>query len=144
MSGSLKSTKNYSNGTLFGKNTSFYESGQIKSESKIENEKVVESISYDIIGGITSQMFIKEGREITQNVKLGKLYSEHIISTYDDFDAMKFYNEDGSLKIFIRMLEEDNQGFLIELNENEEELKRINIKEHPEAIFKYQQYLTPF
>ncbi|MFS4483422.1 toxin-antitoxin system YwqK family antitoxin [Hyunsoonleella sp. 2307UL5-6] len=144
ISGALKTLKNYSNGVLFGKNTNYFESGQIQSESKIEKEKIIESISYDIIGGIQSQMFIKDGRKITQNVKLGKIYAEHIVSTYDDFDAMKFYNEDGSLKVFIRMFEENERGYLIELNENEEEIKRIDIQANPEEILKYQQYLAPF
>lgn len=86
-------------------------------------------------------MFIKEGRKITQQIKSGKVFSEQISSTYDDFEAMKFYNEDGSLNVYLRMLDQEDKSFLIELNENGEEIKRIDVKANPQEAIKYFQYM---
>jgi len=142
LSGALKNVDLYKNGVKYGKSKEFFESGQIRCELKIENEEVIESISYDIIGNIVSQMFVKDGRTITQNIKNGKVFLEHISSNYDNFEAMKFYNEDGSLKVFLRMLDQDDKHYLIELNEEGDEIKRIDIKANPQEFFKYQQYFV--
>lgn len=142
LSGALKNVDLYKNGVKYGKSKEYFESGQIRYESKIENEEVIESTSYDIIGNIISQMFIKEGKTITQNIKNGKVFSEQISSNYDNFEAMKFYNEDGSLKVFLRMLNQDDKHYLIELNEHGDEIKRIDIKANPQEFFKYQQYFV--
>lgn len=144
LSGQLSKLNTYKNGVLYGKSISYFDNGNIKSEYKIEDEEVIESVSFDLIGNIESQMFIKEGRSITQTIKNGKVFSEQVSSNYDDFEAVKFYNQDGSLKMFLRMLEDGDNGYLIELDENNEEIKRINIKENPQAIFKYQEYLKEF
>ncbi|WP_298237308.1 hypothetical protein [uncultured Algibacter sp.] len=141
LSGKLKSLKTYKQGVPYGKKITYFESGEIQSESMYENEQIIESTSYNIIGEIVSQMFIKEGRKITQQIKSGKVYSEQISSTYDDFEAMKFYNEDGSLNVYLRMLEDDDNSFLIELNENGEEIKRIDVKANPQEAMKYFQYM---
>ena len=142
MSGSLKRLNNYSNGIRYGKTTEYFETGQILSESKVENNEVIESIAFNNIGQITSQMFIKEGREIRQNIKNGKVVYEQISSNYDNFEAMRFYNEDGGLAIYLRMLEEENKSYLIELDENENEIKRIDVKSNPQELLKYQKYLS--
>ncbi|WP_298755816.1 hypothetical protein [uncultured Psychroserpens sp.] len=141
-SGKLQKKTIYKNNILVGPQTHYFESGQIQTESKIKDEKVVESTSYDIIGNIVSQRFIKDGRTITQSIKNGIVISEHIDSNYDDFDAMKFYNSKGEVEMFLRMYDNGNTRFLIELDENENEIKRINIKENPQKILEYQQYLS--
>ena len=141
LSGKPKTVKSYSNGVLYGETFEYFESGQLKSVSKIENEKPIESTSYNIIGEIESQMFIKEGKRINQKIINGKLLSEQISSTYDNFEAMKFYNEDGSLGVYLRMLSEGDKHYLIELDENNNEIKRIDVKANPEAVMKYQEYL---
>lgn len=144
LSGVLSKVSNFNHGIRYGNDISYFENGQIRSESKIEKEEVIESITYNIIGEIESQMFIKDGRKITQNIKGGKVFFEQISSTYDSFEAMKFYNEDGSLKIYLRMLEEDDKGYLIELDENEDEIKRIDVKANPKEAMKYFQYMKEF
>ncbi|GAA4801520.1 hypothetical protein [Litoribaculum gwangyangense] len=144
LSGKLKTLNTYKNGVKYGKSLSYYESGELQSESKIENEKVIESISYDIIGKIESQMFIEDGKKITQYIKNGKVFSESISSTYDNFEAVKFYNEDGSLKLFIQMLVDEENAFIIERNENGEEIKRINLKENPEEALKFRALFGEF
>ena len=142
-SGKLQSVDTYNNGIQYGKSKDYYESGQLRTESKIENETVVESITYDIIGNIISQMFIDDGRKITQYIKNGKLFSEDISSTYDNFEAKKFYNKDGSLKIYLQMLDDqDDNHFLIELDENGDEIKRIDVKANPQEFLKYRQYFV--
>ncbi|NJX13913.1 toxin-antitoxin system YwqK family antitoxin [Tamlana crocina] len=144
LAGHLSKVNTYKHGVLYGKSISYFDNGNIKSESKIKDEKVIESVSFDLIGNIESQMFIKEGRSITQTIKNGKVFSEQISSNYDDFEAVKFYNPDGSLKMFLRMLEDGDTAYLIELDKNNEEMKRINLKENPQEIFKYQEYLKAF
>ena len=144
LSGILSKASNFNHGIRYGKDLSYFENGQIQSESKIKNEEVIESVTYNNIGEIKSQMFIKDGRKITQNIKAGKVFFEQISSTYDSFEAMKFYNEDGSLKIYLRMLEEDDKGYLIELDDNGDEIKRINVKANPQEAMKYFQYMKEF
>lgn len=144
LSGVLSKVRNFSHGILYGKDLSYFENGQIRSESKIKDEKIIESISYNMIGEIESQMFIEDGRKITQNIKAGKVFFEQISSTYDDFEAMKFYNEDGSLKKYLRMLEDGDKSFIIELNENGNEIKRIDVKANPQEAMKYFQYMKSF
>lgn len=139
-SGSLKSISNYENDKLYGIKKTYFESGQLESETKIENEKPIESVTYDIIGNISSQSFIKEGRTIIQNIKGGKVMSETISSNYDNFEAVKLYNEDGSLKLFIRMISDDDNAYIIELDENENEIKRVDLKANPQEAYNYQKY----
>ncbi|RED50605.1 hypothetical protein [Seonamhaeicola aphaedonensis] len=69
---------------------------------------------------------------------------EQISSNYDSFEAMKLYNEDGSLKFYLRMLEDGDNNYLIELDENEDELKRIDVKANPQEAMKYFQYLQAY
>lgn len=139
-SGALKHVDTYKNGVRYGKSISYFESGQIQNESKIEGEKVVESTSYDIIGNIISQMFITNGKTITQNIKNGLVFSEQISSNYDHFEALKFYNDDGSLKIFLQMLDQGDDHFLLELNEKGQEIKRVDMRINPQEFLKYQPY----
>ncbi|WP_248724475.1 hypothetical protein [Seonamhaeicola sp. ML3] len=90
-------------------------------------------------------MFIKDGRTITQTIRGGKVLMEQISSNYDSFEAMKLYNEDGSLKVYPRMIEDEEDGsYLIELDENENEIKRIDVKANPQEAMKYFQYLQAF
>lgn len=144
LSGVLSKASNFSHGIRFGKDVSYFENGQVRSESQIKDEDIIESTTYNLIGEIESQMFIKDGRKITQNIKGGKVYFEQISSTYDSFEAMKFYNEDGSLKMYLRMLEDDDKAYLIELNENGDEIKRIDVKANPQEAMKYFQYMKEF
>ncbi len=144
LSGALSKVSNYNHGNKVGKNLSYFENGQIQSESKIENEEVVESVTYSIIGEIESQMFIENGRKITQQIKGGKVITEQISSTYDNFEAMKLYNEDGSLKAYLQMLDENDKSYLIELNENGEQIKRIDVKAKPQEAMKYFQFMKEF
>ena len=139
-SGELKKKTNYTNGKRVGKEIVYFESGQVRTESKIENEDIVESISFDIVGNITSQMFIKDSRTITQQISNGKITYEHIDSNYDNFDAMKFFNDKGELEKFIQMYNDGVDTFLIELDANEKEIKRINPKKEPEKMLEYQKY----
>lgn len=90
LNGKLKTLKTYSDGVLYGKTLGYFENGQLQSESTIKDEEVIESVSYNSIGDIVSQMFIKDGLKITQTIAAGKVFSEAISSTYDDFEAMKF------------------------------------------------------
>ena len=140
LSGKLMKLKTYKNDVLVGKVVEYYESGQVKSESKIKDGKLIESVSYDIIGNVESQMFIKDGYTFHQKILKGKVFSEQISSNYDNFEAMKFYNEDGSLKVFLRMLDDGDKSYLIELDENRNEIKRIDVKENPEKAMEYAKY----
>jgi len=143
-SGALSKVSNYNHGIKVGKVLSYFENGQIQSEAKIENEEIFESVTYNIIGEIESQMFIKDGRKITQQIKGGKVFTEQISSTYDSFEAMKFYNDDGSLKVYLQMLDENDKSYLIELNENGDEIKRIDVKANPQEAMKYFQFMKEF
>ncbi len=141
LSGELKSLSNYSNGKKYGKSIDYFESGQVRKKTKLENEKPIESTTYDITGGIESQMFIEDGISITQTIKNGKVFSEELSSNYDDYEAMKFYNEDGTLKLHVRMVEENELPFIIELDENGNEIRKINVKKNPTEALKYMQKL---
>ena len=144
ITGALSKLSTYRHGVRYGETITYYNNGNIESKSKIENEKTVESVSFDLIGNIESQMFIKDGRSITQTIVGGKVQVEQISSNYDSFEAMKLFNEDGSLKVFLRMLDEGDKSYLIELDENEDELKRIDVKANPQEAMKYFQYLPTF
>ncbi|GAA4280330.1 toxin-antitoxin system YwqK family antitoxin [Gaetbulibacter aestuarii] len=144
LNGAVKTEESYVNGKLYGTTLTYDENGALRTEAKIKNENVVESVTYDAIGEIQSQMFIRNSRKITQHVRAGKVYMESISSTYDNFEAMKFYNEDGSLKAFVRMLEDGEDAYLIELDENENEIKRINLKANPMEAQKFMQSLQTF
>lgn len=141
LSGKLQSLSNYSNGKKHGETIHYFESGQIRKKTKLENEKPIESTTYNIVGSIESQMFIKNGITITQTIKNGKVFSEELSSNYDDYEAMKFYNKDGTLKLHIRMIEENEVPIIIELDENGNETRRINAKKNPTEALKYMQLL---
>ena len=139
-SGKLKSVSTYSNDILYGTSKTYFESGQLQSLSKIENGKPLTSETYDIIGNIVSQTFVKDGRTISQHINNGKVVFENISSNYDNFEAVRFFNDDGSLKIYLRMLTEGDNAYIIELDENENEIKRINVKANPQKVLEYQKY----
>jgi antitoxin component YwqK of YwqJK toxin-antitoxin module len=139
-SGKLKKKTKYNKGILVGMQIVYFESGQIRSESKTKNDKVIESTSYDIVGNINSQTFIKDSRTITQQINNGKITYEHIDSNYDNFDAMKFYNDEGELEKFLQMYDNGTDKFIIELDANEKEIQRIDIKNEPKKMFEYQEY----
>jgi len=139
-SGAVKKKTNFTNGKRVGKEIFYFESGQIRTESTIEKENIVESTSFDIVGNITSQMFIRDSRTITQHISNGKITYEHIDSNYDNFDAMKFFNDEGEIEKFIQMYNDGVDTFLIELDANEEEIKRINPKKEPKKMLEYQEF----
>ncbi len=141
-SGKLQKLKTYKNDQLYGKAIDYFESGQIEKESIVKKGEVIESVSYDIVGTIVSQMFIREGRTINQKIVGGKIHSEQISSNYDNFEAVKFFNQDGSLKAYLRMFRDGDTGYLIELDKDENEIKRIDVKANPKEAMEYVKYFT--
>lgn len=131
----------YVNQVIQGEEIHYYEGGQIKSKSIFENGKSDNYVGYDLLGNIISQTFVKDRLRINQVIKNGKVFSENISSTYDDYEAMKFYNDDGSLKCHLRMIEDNEVPIIIELDENGNEKKRINTKENPQEALNYMQLL---
>lgn len=140
-SGKLKTIKNFAFGKLTGVTKTFFETGQIQTESKIQDEEIIESVTYNLFGNIIAQSFDKEGRTISQRINNGKIIREHIDSNYDNFNAVKFYDEEGKVKMFLRMYQDEEDMYLIELDENENEIRRVNLKENPNQLFKYRSYL---
>ena len=140
-SGKLQRILNFTNGKRTGEIIRYFESGQIRGKSKLKNEEVIESVTFDIIGNIESQSFIKDSRTITQIITNGKVHKETISSNYDDYEAIKLYNEDGSIKHFFRMLNQDEAPIIVELDAEGNELKRINLKDNPQEGMKYMQLL---
>ncbi|WP_194766318.1 toxin-antitoxin system YwqK family antitoxin [Tamlana sp. I1] len=142
--GKLSRLNTYRNGVKYGKSLSFFENGDIKHEAKIQDGEIIESTTFNSIGDIKSQMFIKEGRKIKQHIKAGTVIFEEISSTYDNFEATKIYNEDGSLKLFIQTLSDGYNDFIIERDKNGKEIKRVNLKENPQEANKYKQLFNGF
>ncbi len=141
-SGKLQKKTFYSNDILVGPTEEFFESGQLQTLSKIEDGHIVESTSYDIIGTIVSQSFEQDNRTHQQKIQNGKIAVEEITSNYDDYNAIKFFDQNGDLEIFIRMKTENDERFIIELDDKGDEIKRVNIKKNPEAALKYTSYFT--
>ncbi|MCB4798212.1 toxin-antitoxin system YwqK family antitoxin [Neotamlana laminarinivorans] len=142
--GTLSKLNNYKNDKLYGTSYLYFNNGQIHTKSKIKKEEVIESVSYNLIGEIESQMFINDGLKITQTINAGKIVVEKISSTYDNFEAVKFYNEDGSLEKFLRIITNNENPEIIELDENKNEIKRVNLKTNPEEIETYRKYFGYF
>jgi hypothetical protein len=90
-----------------------------------------------LLGHIVAQSFVKEGRTINQKIVDGKVYSEMVSSNYDDYETMKFFNTDGSTKLYLRMLEENGKMYIIELDDNGNEIKRVDAKANPQEAMKY-------
>lgn len=141
-SGKLKKVSNYKNGLLNGKVISYFENGQILSESVLKDNQPITSISYNDTGDIESKMFIEEGKNITQSIKNGKVFKEQISSNYDNFEGVKFYNDDNTMKIYLQMVDEGKDTYLVELNEEGKEIKRINFATNPREISKYRKYIS--
>ncbi len=139
--GKLNRVTSYSHGVKYGTILWYFENGALKSEAKVKDEDIIERTSYNTIGEIVLQMFIEDGKKITQHIKAGNIFREEISSTYDNFEAMKFYNEDGSLKLFLQMLIDNNNSFIIERDKNGNELKRVNIKKQPQEALKYHSFI---
>ena len=53
---------------------------------------------------------------------------------------MKFFNEDGSTKIYLQQVVENETMYVLELDENGNEIKRIDLKANPQEAFKYASY----
>ncbi|GAA3643397.1 toxin-antitoxin system YwqK family antitoxin [Flavivirga jejuensis] len=140
--GKLKKVSNYTNGILNGKVTCYFENGKVLSESEMKDDKPVTSLTYNDSGDIESKMFIKDGRNITQSLKNGKVFKEQITSNYDNFEGVKFYNDDSSMKIYLQMVDEGKDTYLVELNEEGKEIKRINFATDPREISKYKEYIS--
>ena len=135
--GVLTKKKNYNFDKLSGNQYTFFDNGKVLSESLYKDDEFIESTDFDILGNITSQTFIEDGRTVTQKIVEGKIYSEMVSSNYDDYETMKFFNEDGSTKIYLRQLEENNTMYILELNDEGKEVKRVDLKANPEEAFKY-------
>lgn len=141
-SGKLKKVSNYISGKLNGKSISYFENGRILTESEMKDDNPLTSITYNDEGDIESKMFIEEGKSITQSIKNGKVFKEQISSIYDSFEGVKFYNDDNSMKIYLRMIDEGKNTYLVELNEAGKEIKRINVATSPREISKYRKYIS--
>ncbi len=135
--GVLTKRSTYKNEVLVGSRFGYFENGKIQSESKYEDGISIETQNYDVLGHIVWQRFIKDSKTITQKIIEGKVYSEMVSSNYDDYETMKFYNEDGSTKLFLRMLEERDNMYILELNDNGDEIKRVDAKANPQEAMKY-------
>ena len=140
--GVLNSKSTYDNDILIGSKYTYFNSGKVLSESKIEDGKSIETQHFDVLGNIVSQRFIKDGRTITQRIVKGKIYSEMISSNYDSYETIKFYNEDGSTKIYLQREEENDTMYIIELDDNGKEVKRVNVTANPEEGMKYAAYFN--
>ncbi|WP_299108592.1 hypothetical protein [uncultured Winogradskyella sp.] len=138
--GVLNSKSTFNNDILTGSKFTYYETGKIQSESKIEDGESVETQHFDLLGNIISQSFIRDGRTITQKIVEGKIYSEMVSSNYDSYETMKFFNEDGSTKIYLQQVVENETMYVLELDENGNEIKRIDLKANPQEAFKYASY----
>ncbi len=141
-SGKIKKLSTYTNGILNGKVVSYFENGKVLSESQLKDNKPVTSITYNDAGEVESKMFIEDGKSITQSLKNGKVFKEQITSTYDSFKGVKFYNDDNSMKIYLQMIDEGQDTYLVELNEEGQEIKRINFADNPKEISKYRKYIS--
>ncbi|NRD22275.1 hypothetical protein HNV10_03420 [Winogradskyella litoriviva] len=138
--GVLNSKSTFSNDILVGSKFTYYETGKIQSESKIEDGKAIETQNFDLLGNIISQSFIRDGRTITQQIAEGKIYSEMVSSNYDSYETMKFFNEDGSTKVYLQRVFENEKFYILELNENGKEIDRVDVKANPQKARKYAQY----
>ncbi|MDO5970380.1 hypothetical protein Q4Q35_11245 [Flavivirga aquimarina] len=141
-SGKLKKISHYKNGMLHGKVISYFENGKVLSESELKENQPITSITYNDVGDIESKMFIEDGKSITQSIKNGRVFKEQISSNYDNFEGVKFYNEDNTMKVYLQMVDEGTDTFLVELNEEGKEIKRINFATNPREISKYRQYIS--
>lgn len=138
--GTLNKKSNYNKDVLAGRQFTYFENGKKQSESIIEDGKSIETQHFDILGNIVGQSFIKDGRTITQKIIEGKIYSEMVSSNYDNYETMKFFNEDGSTKVYLQMLNENDKMYILILNENGKETKRIDVKANPQEAMKYASY----
>ncbi|SDS36667.1 toxin-antitoxin system YwqK family antitoxin [Winogradskyella sediminis] len=139
--GVLNSKKTYKNDVLVGNKYSYFDSGKVQSESKVVDGESVETLHYNLLGNIVSQRFIKDSRTITQRIVEGKIYSEMVSSNYDSYETIKFFNEDGSTKIYLQKEEVNGTFYIIELDDNGDEILRVDVKANPDAAMKYFQYL---
>ncbi len=135
--GVLIKKSTYKNDILIGSQYSYFDNGKIRSESKYKDGKRIETLNYNLLGHITSQSFIKDGRTITQRITGGKVFSEHVKSNYDAYETFKFFNEDGSTKLYLRQLEQNDTMYILELNDEGEETKRVDLKANPQEAIKY-------
>ena len=127
----------YKNDILVGSQYTYFDNGKKQSESKYEDGKSVETQNYNLLGHIVSQSFIKDSRTITQKISEGKIYSEMVSSNYDDYETMKFFNEDGTTKMYLQRVEENDTMYILELDENGNEIKRVDVKANPKEAMKY-------
>lgn len=135
--GVLNSKKTYQNDILVGSTYSYFENGKVQSESIIEDGESIETQNFDLLGNIVSQRFIKDSRTITQKIVEGKIYSEMVSSNYDNYETAKFYNEDGTIHLYMQMIEENDTMFILELNEDGKEIKRVDAKANPQEAMTY-------
>ncbi|WP_179009353.1 toxin-antitoxin system YwqK family antitoxin [Winogradskyella forsetii] len=135
--GVLNSKSTFKNDVLVGSKYTYFENGKVQSESKIEDGKPIETQYFNILGNIVAQSFIKDGRTITQKIVEGKIYSEMVSSNYDTYETIKFYNEDGSTKIYLQRIEENETMYILELDDDGNEIKRVDVKANPQEAMKY-------
>jgi antitoxin component YwqK of YwqJK toxin-antitoxin module len=135
--GNLTKKSMYKNGVLVDSQFTYFDTGKVESEIKYENGQKVETLYYNMLGHIVSQSYIKNSRTITQRLKDGKLYSEMVSSNYDDYETIKFFNEDGSTKAYLRKIEERDSLFIVELNDDGKEIKRVNVQSNPVEAAQY-------
>lgn len=136
-SGVLTKRSTYQNDVLIGSQYSYFENGKIQSESKFEDGKPIETQNFNLLENIVAQSFIKDSRTITQKIVDGKIYSEMVSSNYDSYETIKFFNKDGSTKIYLQRIEENDTMYILELDENSNEIKRVDVKANPQEAMKY-------
>lgn len=142
LNGKLNSRSKYRYDVLTDTSFTYFDNGSVKSISLIEDGKSKESTGFDILGNIVTQRFIEDGRTISQQISKGKVVSEMISSNYDSYEAFKLYNEDGTLNIFLRMLVEKENAYILELDKEGNEIERINVRTNPEKAMEYSRYFN--
>jgi hypothetical protein len=74
-------------------------------------------------------------------------HGEEILFTLNKKEVMRKFctnhlvHHRAQLGVYLRMLDQEDKSFLLELNENGEEIKRIDVKANPQEAMKYFQYM---
>ncbi len=144
LEGALFKKRVYKNDVLVDKAFTYYENGKVKSESKIKDGEIYETVWYDDIGNINAQLFTRDGKIYKQLIKNGRVISERITTNYDSFERFKFYNEDGSFKIALEMDMNGDDAFIVELDEKGNIIKKLNVKDNIQEAMRYQAYFKGF
>ena len=130
LSGKLQDSSYYKNNVKVGEITKFYESGEIKAVTKLADGKPNGTVRYDEAGTKIGEQYAEGGYMVDKSFKDGKVTKETISSEYDDFEAIKLYDDTGAMTHYFRMVEGNDKLEMIFLDENKKEVKRYNSKQH--------------